>query len=203
MRPNAGGGRATRTPAILFEAHQNAFGDGVDSPRRARGGQVFPRLDVDQQVGALLLDAVVLNSDRHANNWLYAGDPDNGDAVYLPVDHGAIRVIVPPLEAATPRVRMLGWFNGQTRHDYDARTVQGRSRDELREAVVRFQDSARQRAEAVGSLESNLNDIIAVGEGVAPVADTTRRMQEIIQENYQFLLDSDAEVIVDLLLSGR
>ena len=210
VRPNVAagvGGGANTSPAILFEAHQNAFGDGVDGPLNARGGQVFPRLDVNQQVGALLLDAVILNRDRHARNWLYAGDPNNGDAVYLPVDHGGMRINDQVL-ALSPEERMRAWFNGRSiggdlRHMGDSRSVQNRSRDELTEAVVRFQESARARAEAAGSLESNLNEIISVGEGVSPVSDGVRQVQESVQANFQFLLDSDPEVIVNLLLSGR
>ena len=200
------GGGANPSPAILFEAHQFAFGDGVDSPLNARGGQVFPRVDVNQQVGALLLDAVLLNKDRHARNWLFAGDPDNGDAVYLPVDHGALRVNDQIL-ALSPEDRMTAWFNGrniggQLRHSGDSRSVQNRSRDELREAVVTFQESARQRAEAAGSLESNLGEIIEVGGGMSPASEGVGQIRQSVEQNFQFLLEADPDAVVNLLLSG-
>ena len=64
----------------------------------------------------------------------------------------------------------------------------------LKEQIAKFE----------GSVDvSEVGEIISVGEGVSPVSDGVRQVQESVQANFQFLLDSDPEVIVNLLLSGR
>lgn len=191
------------TQPIVFEAHQDYFGDGVVNAASMPGDQPFARAKTEDRVRMMLLDAVLLSPDRHEQNYMVATD-GNGQLRILPIDHGAHAgnsfgadraLNMDPLEAIQNYIAgtEYGWRNEENYGGRDNfRRLADLSLDEITAEVTAWQESyPDDPAELQGMIDGLLD---AAPGGIVGRAEYEPYMRKLV-ERFKWIRETDpAEV---------
>ena len=193
---------------IVFEAHQNFFGADIAEAENARGAaNEFARANPQDKVRFLLLDAVILQPDRHGQNWMVAGD--RGDRQILPIDHGghmepdglAFRLRPPELafamddtdENAVEAIR--NYLRGDWPRNGDYRRINNIDQATVAELIRGWQESARAREDAAEDLRETIAEIHNRAPGGVYDREEIDGYMDRLVTRYNVLLNGDPEVI--------
>jgi hypothetical protein len=193
------GNDSTAVP-LVFELVGNYVGK-YDKPDR-NSNRSMAQID---RLRATLLDFTILNMDRHPGNYFTVTDKD-GKLRFVPIDHGyGFNSAHEMFSVDGDEKSFKGWLfnkwggrrNGIMKNLRDeAGTAEGRA-----ELVELMRDTQRQlrEAEEQYGLDNALTDIFASLPDRTPRTSSGRDHRKAV-ERIQWLINTDPEKIVDLLL---